>query len=77
MWNYGILDPGPMIKAIKDKYFSIILFVGRQNPYLIPAMYPIPSGPGPAKPLIVNAIKKNYILKMRGVFYYFTPRKSN
>jgi len=77
MWNYGILDPSPMIKAIKDKYFSIILFVGRQNPYLIPAMYPIPSGPGPAKPLIVNAIEKNYILKMRGVFYYFTPKTNN
>lgn len=75
MWNFGVLDLGPMIKAIENQYFSVIIFASRHNPYEIPSMYPIPSGPG--KTYIEQAIQKNYSLQKVGMFSYFTPHRKN
>jgi hypothetical protein len=73
MWNYGILDPRPMIKAIENKYFSVIMFASQPSTYSIPSMYPLPSGPGSAN--IVQAIQQNYRLRKVGLFSYFTPHR--
>ena len=71
MWNFGILDPEPMIQAINNKFFSLILYRSRHDPCQIPAMYPIPAGP--AIPRINEAIQANYRLLKVGMFSYFVP----
>jgi hypothetical protein len=72
MWNYRILDAEPMIQAINKKFFSLILYRGKYDPYEIPGMYPIPEGP--ALPRINKAIQANYRLRKVGLFFYFIPR---
>ena len=71
MWNFGILDPEPMIQAINNKFFSLIAYRNNHDAYEIPAMHPIPSGP--AVPRIEEALKANYRLCKVGMFSYFTP----
>jgi len=71
MWNFGILDPEPMIRAIERKFFSVILYSPADNPYAIPAMDPVPTGPG--RNSIFKAIRENYRLSKTGVFLYFLP----
>ena len=73
MWNFGILDPQPMIRAIENKYFSIILFIDNNNPYRIPALFPPPLPPGRWTSLIVKSLMKNYRVQKVGVFVYMVP----
>ena len=70
MWNSGILDPKPMVQVIEKKVFSVILFAYENNPYKIPGMYPILSGPGTER--ILKAVLENYQLSKVGAFLYFT-----
>jgi hypothetical protein len=71
MWNSGILDPKPMVQVIEKKVFSVILFAYEGNPYKIPGMYSILSGPGTER--ILKALLGNYRLSKVGAFLYFTP----
>ena len=71
MWNFGILDPEPMIKAINNKYFSLIIYRGEHDPCHIPAMHPIPTGPAFSQ--INKAIQANYRLRKVGIFSYYIP----
>jgi len=64
MWNSGILDPKPMVQAVEKQVFSIILFAYNDNPYRIPGMYPIVSGPGTAR--VLKALLENYRLSKVG-----------
>ena len=70
MWNSGILDPKPMVQAVEKQVFSIILFAYNDNPYRIPGMYPIVSGPGTAR--VLKALLEKYRLSKVGAFLYFT-----
>jgi hypothetical protein len=70
MWNSGILDPNPMVQAVEKQVFSIILFAYKDNPYKIPGMYPIMSGPGTER--VLKAMLENYQLSKVGAFLYFT-----
>ncbi|MBW2030829.1 MAG: hypothetical protein JRJ31_17335 [Deltaproteobacteria bacterium] len=71
MWNFGILDPKPMIRAIERKFFSVIVYTTAENPYAIPAMDPIPGGPGTNS--VIKAIRENYRLSKDGDFRYLIP----
>lgn len=73
MWNSGILDPEPMIQAINNKFFSIIAYRSKYDPYEIPAMYPVPAGPAISR--INEAIQAKYRLRKVGMFSYFVPIK--
>jgi hypothetical protein len=72
MWNYGILDPQPMIAAVDKKFFSVILYALPKNPCEIPGMHPIPSGPGTDR--ILRSIRENYRLGKIGAFAYYVPK---
>jgi hypothetical protein len=72
MWNNKILDVGPLIRAIRMKHFSVIMFVGSENPYHVGALPMIPEGK--ARDLVFKAISENYVFRKRGVFHYFTPK---
>jgi hypothetical protein len=74
MWNHGIVDPAPMIKAIERKFFSVILYVFPDNPCEVPGMHPIPSGRGTDR--VVKSIRENYRLGKTGAFLYYVPKES-
>jgi hypothetical protein len=71
MWNYHIIKPDSMIKAIESKYFSVIMYAPENNPHHIPAMNPIPTTSATAN--VLQAIKDNYQLSKIGAVSYFLP----
>jgi len=75
MWNYGIMNPEPMIHAIERKYFSLIIYISAQNPCHIPSMDPVPITPQSAA--VLQAVQNNYVPVKGGVVFYFLPAPSD
>ena len=73
MWNFDIIKPDSMIKAIDSKYFSVIMYASEGNPYHIPAMNPIPTSGATAN--VLQAINSNYQLSKIGAVSYFIPAR--
>jgi hypothetical protein len=71
MWNHGSIDINPLLRAIENRYFSVILLVSPENPYSMTALTFFPEG---AKTrLFFETLREHYVLKKRGVFLYFVP----
>jgi hypothetical protein len=74
MWENGILDVSPFVRAIEQRKFSMILVVSPENPYQIPAMTSFSTGP--VLDRINEALSKHYVLRKKGVFIYLMPMKA-
>jgi hypothetical protein len=75
MWDNGILDIDPLLRAINERFFSIILSVDFENPYHVSSLHFNPSSS--AFKRMVDVLKENYVLTRKGVFLYFIPREYN
>jgi hypothetical protein len=76
LWNRGVLDPGPLLGAIQNKYFSVIMFSNSDSP--IGVITPLKdSGPESPARRVLDTIRRNYQFAKKGVYLYFVPRQQN
>lgn len=74
LWNEGLLDIGPLLQAIQNKYFSVVMLYNPENPIgvITPLKHTIPDAPARR---VLEALKRNYHFAKKGVFIYFVPGK--
>lgn len=74
LWNRGALDINTLLRVIKRKYFSVVMLFNPRNPIGVITPLRCASAQSPGS-LVLQSLKKHYVLKKEGVFLYFTPRE--